>query len=132
MNLKELSQLYYLKREIDKKSDDIKELQARKWGHSTKISGMPKTKDNESQLERIEVEIEDLMAIIGAKQIELIHERNRLERYIADIPDSETRMIFEYRFVDCKSWDDVAACMGEGNTAERVRQVCSRYLRQNA
>ena len=39
-------------------------------------------------------------------------------------------MIFELRFADCLPWERVAERMGEGHTSERVRQVCSRYLRQ--
>ena len=83
-----------------------------------------------SKVEQLAAEIVDLKAIIHAKRIECIHEKNRLERYIASISDSEIRMIFEFRFADCLTWDQVAERMGEGNTAERVRQVCSRYVRQ--
>lgn len=130
MDIKDLSQLYYLNREIEKKSEDLKQLQALRWGHSATVTGMPKTRDRKSHIEQIEADIEDLTEIIKAKQIECIHERNRLARFINSIPDSEVRMIFEYRFADCLSWDRVAASMGEGHTAEQVRQVCSRYIRQ--
>ena len=75
-------------------------------------------------------DIVDLQAIIHAKQIQCIHERARLERYIQTIPDSVTRKIFELRFVDGERWDSVAARIGKGSTAEQVRQACSRYIRQ--
>ena len=131
MTVKELSQLYYLGKEIELCQKQLAELEAQRGISAINMDGMPHTKGmTKSQIEQLAAEIVDLKAIIHAKQIECIHERNRLERYIADIPDSEIRNIFTYRFVNRLSWDDVATCMGPGNTPERVRQVCSRYTRQ--
>ena len=131
MTIKELSQLYYLNREIEDCQKRLKELELQRGVGAVVIDDMPHSKGPaKSRVEQLAAEIADLKAIIHAKQIECIHERNRLERYIASIPDSEIRMIFEFRFADCLPWEQVAACIGEGNTAERVRQVCSRYIRQ--
>lgn len=131
MTIKELSQLYYLNREIEDCQKKLEELESQRGVSAVVIDDMPHGKGPaKSRVEQQALEIVDLKAIIHAKQIECIHERNRLERYIAEIPDSLTRQIFEYRFADCLPWEQVAACIGEGNTAERVRQVCSRYIRQ--
>lgn len=131
MTLRELSQLYYLKREIDDCKKRLEELELLRCGSSVIVDDMPHGKGPaKSKVEQLAAEIVDLKAIIHAKRIECIHEKNRLERYIASISDSEIRMIFEFRFADCLTWDQVAERMGEGNTAERVRQVCSRYVRQ--
>lgn len=130
MTTKELSQLYYLNREIENCQRKLEELEYQRGCSPVIIDDMPHGKGPaKSRVEQLAAEIVDLKAIIHAKQIECIHERNRLERYIASIPDSEIRMIFEFRFADCLPWEQVAACIGEGNTAERVRQVCSRYIR---
>ena len=131
MTIKELSQLYYLNREIEDCQKKLEELESQRGVSAVVIDDMPHGKGPaKSRVEQLAAEIVDLKAIIHAKQIECIHERNRLERYIAEIPDSLTRQIFEYRFADCLPWEQVAACIGKGNTAERVRQVCSRYIRQ--
>lgn len=130
MTTKELSQLYYLNREIENCQRKLEELEYQRGCSPVILDDMPHGKGPaKSRVEQLAAEIVDLKAIIHAKQIECIHERNRLERYIASIPDSEIRMIFEFRFADCLPWEQVAACIGEGNTAERVRQVCSRYIR---
>lgn len=131
MTIKELSQLYYLNREIEDCQRRLEWLEARRGVSAVLLDDMPHgSGPPRSSVEQLAAEIVDIKAIIHAKQIECLHERNRLERYIAGIADSETRMIFEFRFVDCMSWEQVAYHMGDGNTAERVRQVCSRYLRQ--
>jgi hypothetical protein len=131
MTLKELSQLYYLNWEIEVCKRKLADLEAQRGVNSVVIDGMPRRKGAvSSPVEQLAAEITDLQAIIHAKQIECLHERNRLERYILTIDDSMTRLVFELRFIDCMSWSDVADFIGEGYTAEWARQVCSRYIRQ--
>jgi hypothetical protein len=129
MTLKELSQLYYLNREIELDQQRLEELRAKAESPSApKLDGMPHNPTVESRLERYIAEIVDLSAIITAKQVRCIHERNRLERYINDIDDSRTRMIFALRFVNGLSWVQVAAHIGGGNTDKSVSKACYRYL----
>lgn len=129
MTVKELSQLYYLNREIELCKKQLAELEAQRGLSAIKMDDMPHAKGvTKSQVEQLAAEIVDLQAIIHAKQIECIHERNRLERYIASIPDAITRQVFEYRFANCLPWEQVAANMGGGNTGESVRKRCYRYM----
>ena len=122
MTVKELSQLYYLKREIKHDQRRLEALENQIGVGATVLDGMPKSPNwNNSKVERLAVEIVDLRAIIAAKQIQLIHEQQRLERFINAITDSE-------RFVDGLSWTVVAKHLGEGHTADRVKKVCYRYL----
>lgn len=60
-------------------------------------------------------------------EIELEYLRN----YIASIDDALTRRIFELRYVDRCSWDQVARKVGGGNTAEAVRKRHNRYIRRH-
>ena len=130
MTTKELSQLYYLNREIGDCKKRLRELEMQRGVSAQNMDGMPHAKGvTKSQVEQLAAEIVDLKAIIHAKQIECIHERNRLERYIEDIPDSLTRQIFRYRFADCLSWEVVADQCGGDNTGDSVRMRCYRYLK---
>lgn len=130
MTLKELSQLYYLNREIKADQNRLDELNRMIGAPSVPpISDMPRAPHGvDSKVERLAAEIVDLQAIIAARQIQCIHERARLERWISDIPDSLTRLIFTYRFVDCLSWKRVADAVGGGNTEGGVKMICYRYL----
>lgn len=105
MTIKELSQLYHLNREIemDKRRLDELELLASS-PKAQNLDGMPHAPGYGDALARCVAEIVDLKAIISAKQQQCIYERNRLERYISSIPDSLTRQIFTYRFVNGLSW----------------------------
>lgn len=132
MTLKELSQLYYLNREIEMDRRRLEELRAKSESPgSPRFDGMPRIKSTISKVERYAEEIADLEAIIAAKQQQCIHERNRLERYINDIDDSLTRQIFTFRFVNGLPWPQVAAHIGGNNTEKSVSKACYRYLEKH-
>ncbi len=129
MTLKELSQLYYLNREIEMDQQRLEELRAKASAPgSPNYDGMPKSPVYENRLERYIAEIVDLEAIISAKITQCVHERNRLERYIADIPDSLTRQIFTLRFINGLTWLQVAYSIGN-NTEQSVKMICYRYIK---
>lgn len=132
MTLKELSQLYYLNREIEMDQKRLDDLRAKAAAPgSPSFDGMPKNPGYENRLERYTAEIVDLEAIISAKIILCVHERNRLERYIADIPDSLTRQIFTLRFINGLSWEACAAHIGGMNSGKNLSNICYRYIQSS-
>lgn len=132
MTLKELSQLYYLNREIERDGERLEQLRARVSAPgSPGCEGMPKSPSFENRLERYIAEMVDLEAIIQAKITQCLHERNRLERYIAEIPDSLTRQIFQLRFINGLTWVQIAFSVGGGNTEGSVKMICYRYINKS-
>lgn len=131
MTLKELSQLYYLNREIERDQERLEKLRASASAPGApNYDGMPKNPSFENRLERYIAEIVDLEAIIQAKITQCLHERARLERCIAEIPDSLTRQIFQLRFINGLTWVQIAFSVGGGNTEEGVRKRVYRHLEQ--
>lgn len=131
MTLKELSQLYYLNREIEMDQRRLRELEARALPGAQVITGMPHGSGVADIVGRYAAEIADLRGSIEAKHQQCLYERSRLERYIADIDDSLLRQIFTYRFVNGLPWLQVAACIGGNNTADSVRVACNRYIEKH-
>lgn len=133
MTAKELSQLYYLNREIEMLQKKLTDLEARASSPAgPNLTGMPSGKGfTDNRVARFAAEIVDLQAIIAAKQIQCIHERNRLERWIIDIPDSLLRQIFSLRYISGLPWLQVALHIGGNNTADSVRMQHNRYLEQH-
>ena len=130
MTLKELSQLYYLNREIEMDKRRLHELEAEAVSISPNLTGMPRSPGVSDKVGRYAAEIADLKGIIEAKIQQCTYERNRLERYIMDIDDSLLRQIFTYRFINGLPWRQVADSIGGGNTAGSVKMMCYRYLKQ--
>jgi len=132
MTLKELSQLYYLNREIEMDGQRIAELRAKAENASAgQLSDMPKSPNMENKLERYVAEMVDLEVIIHAKRQQCIHEQKRLERYIADIDDSLIRQIFKLRFIQGLNWLQVAHRLGGPMTESYVKNTCYKFLRQS-
>ena len=95
MTIKELSQLYYLNREIERDRERLSILRSKASSMGASgFDGIPKSGSLGGRLEQCIAEIVDLEVIIQAKITQCLHERNRLERYISDIPDSITRQVF--------------------------------------
>ncbi len=69
------------------------------------------------------------MTTIQAKQMLCLTERNRLEIYIAEQPDSLIRMILTLRFINGLTWAQVSDSIGMGTTEDSVKKYCYRYLR---
>ncbi len=132
MTRKELSQLYYLNREIEMDKQRLEALEIKSLSGGRALTGMPYGKDASDRVGRYAAEIADLRGIIEAKHQQCLYERNRLERYISGIEDSLLRQIFTYRFVNGLPWRQVAACVGGGNTEDSVRMLCTRYLENQA
>lgn len=114
MTMRELSQLRYLRREIERERE---ELAGR--ARERPVSSYHAAETAET-CGRIAVRLEQHIA-----------ERDRLETYIAAIDDSLTRQAFVLRFSDGLSWRAVAYRIGGGNTADGIRMQCVRYLRKN-
>ena len=129
MTLKELSQLYYLNREIEMDKRRLRELELKALPGSQVLTGTPHSSGVADKVGEYAVEIADLRGIIEAKHQQCLYERSRLERYISGIPDSLLRQIFTHRFIGGLSWQQVATRIGGGNSAQGVKMLCYRHLK---
>lgn len=62
--------------------------------------------------------------------MELLETRNKVEEFIAGIDDSRMRRIISLRFTDGLSWNEVADCIGGGNTAGSVKMAFQRFMKK--
>lgn len=109
MTLNDLSQLYWLKKEISCDEKRLRQMDA----------------DRSDECEKLKI-------MIGEKKQRCITEQARIEKYITSIDDSLTRQIFIYRFVCCMSWVEVSMTIGGGNTPESVKKRCQRWIRKHS
>ncbi len=130
MTIQELSQLYHLNREIEQEKRRLQELEAAATDTAVKISGLPHV-GGISDKTAIAAQIADCRGVVEAKIQRSMVEYNRLNRYIANVPDSLTRQIMALRFVNGMSWNQVAMRVGGGNTADGVRMLVNRYLKKS-
>ena len=126
MTRNELSQLWYLNREIEQDKARLAELEGMATSSTGNISGMPHA-SGISDKTAIACEIADYREIIDEKIKMCFAQFNSINRYISTIDDSMVRQIMQYRFVSGLSWTAVAMHIGGDNTADGMRKIIARY-----
>ncbi len=127
MTKKELSQLYYLNREIRQLKERREFLASQAEKVTSVITDMPRGGIRQD----IKDELIDLIDLLALREKQCLIEQSRIERYISDIPDSLTRQVFALRFINGMSWRQVAFSVGGGNTEDSVKKIAYRFLDKN-
>ena len=129
MTKKELSQLYWLNREIEEEKRKLSELEAAATGCTAKITGLPHVSGAHDKIGDLGILIAEQRDLIDLKVKQSVIEYNRLNRYIADVEDSLTRQIMLLRFRNGLPWTQIAVSVGGNNTPDGCRMMINRYIR---
>lgn len=131
MTKKELSQLYYLKKEIKQLEQRIKELETAAMDCTAKITGLPHGTGISDKIGNYTAQIADLKNLLDLKLKKCFYELNRLDRYIQSVDDPLIRQIILYRFENHMSWSQIERTIGGNNNSESLRKKLYRYLKNN-
>jgi len=85
---------------------------------------MPKGRGVSDKVSDYVAEVVILEEIIKLNIQKIFYERNKLERYIAEIPDSEVRLIMRLRHINGMTWDEIGAEVNQERTT-----VAKKYRR---
>jgi hypothetical protein len=130
MTKQELSQLYYLNREIEQLKNRIVELECVATSTSSRITGMPHASGISDKVGKYAAEIADLKELLDLNLKKCFYELNRLNRYIESIENSEMRMILSLRYINGLSWQQVAFSIGE-HDEQYPRRKHNKFLKQS-
>ena len=122
--MKNLNKVYWLKKEIEQITDQIKELTVYKGSALSGMSGGGG--DQSSPIERYVLKKERLMDKLQKKFDELVSEVQRIEEYIESIEDAEIRVIARMRFIENKDWQVIGDEMYMDRTT--VSRKMKRFL----
>ena len=129
MTLKQLDQIYYLTKEKRMWEDRLLELPditaVRYDSIGVSNSGIS------SPVQQIAEQREKIREIISAKLVEISFVEREILEYICSIDDSLMRQIMTHRHIELKSWLQVANIIGGNNTADSVRMMHDRYLKDH-
>ena len=129
MTKKELSQLYYLKKEIKEQQKRIEELETAASSCTSKITGMPNGALVSDRVGIYAAQIADLKALLDLNLKRCFYELNRLERYIQSIEDTEMKLIFSLRYINGMKWKDIAIAINyQDESVPRKRH--NRFLKK--
>lgn len=144
MTRQELKTLYHLNREIEQHQRHIEELKdllesrhrttdtvrgsAAEYPFTERIFKIEGT-ENTSEARAVMRELEKTRALVGVLKRQAAREYRRILKWVDSIDDAQTREIVVLRYVNGLPWQQVAASVGGGNTADSVRKVAARYLK---
>jgi hypothetical protein len=128
LNKHDISQLYYLNREIEQQKRRLCELETSAYSCTSSITRMPHGSGVSDKIGKYAVEIAELKALIELNIQKCWHELNRLNRYIQAVDDSLTRQVLALRYINGLSWLQVAMSIGGDNKANTVRMIAERYI----
>lgn len=130
MDKGELSQVYWLEKEIEIWEEELRRRKGR-----SKVKSPAKVTDGSGGGEHKNLTEEDVVtnveidAMIRRKQTDLERQRDKILEYIIGIEDSQMRLIVYWRCVKLCPWRVVAKKIGGANTEEGVRQAFHRHFK---
>lgn len=128
MTVQELQQLFYLDRLIRSEQERLQTLREAADVKSPAFSTMPKAPGAKDKIGDIVPEIVDKEAEMRENILKYVEMREKLLRFINQVPNSRIKLILILRFVDQKSWQEVADEIGGKETEDTVKQACYRYI----
>lgn len=129
MTKKELSQLYYLKKEIKEQQRRLAELEETATNCSAKITGLPSGRGISDKTGNYAAQIADLKALLDLNIKKCFCELNRLNRYIQSVDDSQMRTILRLRYIQGLTWQRIAFEIGE-HDEQYPRRKHNAFLKQ--
>lgn len=128
MTKKELSQLYWLKREISLLQSQLVELRSNPPGITVQGGQGGGGGGDVDKVGRYVAAVADLEKLIQLRMELCTLEYRRLSEYIGTVEDSQMRQILTLRYVRGLHWYQVAMELGGGQTSSGVRMAVERFF----
>lgn len=131
MNKRELSKYYHLSLEIKDLEEQINELMNSLIG-SPILTGMPHGSGTGNPVEQKATLLLNLKNKLEKRRSEALKKLTQIELYIAEIEESEVRLIFTKRYIQFKRWEDIAKemCMSISNVFRKHKEQLDKGMRK--
>jgi hypothetical protein len=116
MTVDELSQIYYINKEIRSLQLELAQLRQKNFYKSNTLSDMPGKGESADQATEY---INDVMILEGLLQYNLSKlqkEKQKAEEFIENVSDAQTRLIIRLRVVNNMKWEDIGKELGYERT----------------
>lgn len=124
MSEKDLSQYYYLKKEVEDLENRIKE-----FGYGVKSMQIKEVSVSSShKRDSIQETKVELTQRLTSKRLSALEEYLKIERYIEEVEDAEIRNIMRYRYLDLMKWEEIGAKLFQDRTS--VAKKLRRYIKE--
>lgn len=127
----EFNNIHKTNNEIKMWQKELERLQCKSLVKGQEITGMPFNTGVSDKVGDIATDIVEIETIIKGLLAKIQLQRKSTIEYISNIGDSETRQIVFYRSISCMDWVQIAKEMGEGYSADAVKQRYYRHFNKS-
>jgi len=106
--IKYLNQYRYTNAEIDRKIKCLEDCKSKIFNVTGTLTDMPKSKNRSNTIENGITSIDEIEQTINADIDKLLETRKDIENKIDAIIDLKLREIMKCRYLDCKTWEEIA------------------------
>ena len=128
MTVQELQQLFYLDGLIEAEKERLEDLRESADIRSPELTDMPKAPGAKDKIGAIVPRIVDQAEEIAENIRRYDAMRKRLIDYINALPNARIKLIMILRFIQQKTWQEVADIIGGKETEYSVKSACYRYI----
>lgn len=127
MTAEELSQIYYINKEIKSLQLELAELKQKNFYKPNIITDMPRGGEGKEQSLEYVNDIMVIEDLINYSLRKLQYERKKIEVFLGTIEDAELRLIMRLRAVNNMKWEDIGNELGlERTTVSKKFYKCFR------
>ncbi len=130
MTLRDLNQYRDMLREQAKTERLLESLRSAAEPGAQVITGTPHAPGYQDKLGNLAAKIADLSRELKSVEDRIRRRKPEIVKFVHSISDSQTRLIFHFRFLRGMSWGQIAALIGGGNNAGSVKNTCYRFIKK--
>ena len=112
MRSEELNELYWLNIEIKDLENRLKELEESAGVSSAKLGDGIHGSDISNPVEKVAIKKMQIKKRIAEVMLLVLEEKEKIERFIETIPDSQLRTIVRLRNIDLMTWQEIGDVLG--------------------
>ena len=131
MTIEELSQLYFLKKELEKEKVRLNELLSLRGGSSMALSPTSFGKSISDKTGELAASISDLREMIDENIKRCFDEMKKISSFIYSIENSEIRLIMSLRFINGMTWQQISFNIGYQDEST-PRKRLERFIKKNS
>ena len=93
--------------------------------------GMPHGHDASRKVESLSILLKEQSDDVDRLERIVARSEKNIRKWIGGIPDNQTKVIFNLRFLCGMKWEDVSCCIGMDTSSDAARMAVYRYLNQD-
>ena len=108
----ELNELYWLNKEVEDLQNRLKELEETSGVSSSKIGDGIHSSEISNPVEKVAMKKLELKNRIAEVMLIILEEKEKIERFVETISDSQIRTIIRLRNIDLMTWEQIGDFLG--------------------